>query len=172
MSMLVIFINVTGAELTKVNLFGNEVVLSTPESLPFYMVLVLTYFLIRFAQYMHEVEDKGIKDRFFRRVDHYLEPYILRREYNKSEVLKAHFADITDVKYSDRLVMFHDAMQPNTAAASYVDKSGGVVLPLDEIYVSNWELVLPFGVYAETCGLILAFLGRGGRNAAMILSLR
>ena len=27
-------------------------------------------------------------------------------------------------------------------------------------------------VYAETCGLILAFLGRGGRNAAMILSLR
>ena len=27
-------------------------------------------------------------------------------------------------------------------------------------------------VYAETCGLILAFLGSGGRNAAMIFSLR
>jgi len=27
-------------------------------------------------------------------------------------------------------------------------------------------------VYAETCGLILAFLGSGGRNAATIFSLR
>ena len=29
-----------------------------------------------------------------------------------------------------------------------------------------------YRVYAETCGLILAFLGSGGRNAAMIFSLR
>ena len=29
-----------------------------------------------------------------------------------------------------------------------------------------------YGVYAEVCGLILAFLGSGGRNAATIFSLR
>ena len=34
------------------------------------------------------------------------------------------------------------------------------------------QLWLDFWVYAESCGLILAFLGSGGRNAATIFSLR
>ena len=42
---------------------------------------------------------------------------------------------------------------------------------------TNLDYVVVFvenkkGVYAESCGLILAFLGNGGRNAATIFSLR
>ena len=52
------------------------------------------------------------------------------------------------------------------ATQLFVDATNGLILSL------LGSVLLFIGVYAESCGLILAFLGSGGRNAATIFSLR
>lgn len=145
MSVLVLFVNVTGAELSKINLLGNEVTLRNPDSLPFYLAIILGYFLIRYFQYMHDIEDKEFKTRFFRKTERNLEPYILRREYNNdASGLKDYYPNLKDLEYIKPLTMFNDAMPPNIAAASLCGKEGGSVFDINEIPVSNSELLIPF----------------------------
>lgn len=145
MSVLVLFVNVTGAKLNKVNLLGNEITLPNPDSLPLYMAIVLLYFLVRYVQYMHDIEDKQFRTRFFKRVEKNLEPYILNREHrNEKTGLKMHYPDINSLEYYGSLTMFNEAMPKNTAAASFCGKEGGAVIDLNEIHISNYELIRPF----------------------------
>ena len=85
MSLLVVFINAVGGNITKINILGNEMNLSHPEVMPTIFGFVLAYFLWRFFQYAHEIDNKGFKDTFLLRVQTYLKHYLLKREYFKNE---------------------------------------------------------------------------------------
>lgn len=60
LSFTVIFFNLTGAEISNINLLGNEIYLPNNEILPAILFLVLLYFLIRYGQYVHGIKDKTI----------------------------------------------------------------------------------------------------------------
>lgn len=145
MSSLVIFINITGAKLNAINFFGNNIKLDNPESLPIFMMVVLAYFLIRYSQYLHDVEDKGFKKRFYRYVEKCLEGYILKREYNiDKSYLKDNYPDIKEIEYTEPLSIFDESIRPNTAYASFVGKEGGLVVELNELHISNKEFIYPY----------------------------
>lgn len=151
MSTLVLFINLTGGELQKISLLGNELVLKDTSALPNLLAVVMGYFLLRFAQYAHDIENKGFRDRFFKRVEYYLAPYLLKRTYFDPRAdLRKHYPKLEDIEVHEPVAMFNDAMPDNKAAVSFVGKPGGLVMDYHDLHVSNWELVVPFvraGVY-------------------------
>ena len=145
MSTLVLFVNISGADIEVINLLGNEVSIKNSDSIPKYMFLVLAYLLIRYLQYMHEVKDTGLKRIFYRRAAKYLEGYILRREHKKEDSdLKRCYPNRKDVEVVEPLVMFDDAMPDNTAAVSFCGIQGGPVIDMNEVRIENKELVIPF----------------------------
>ncbi|WP_283743818.1 hypothetical protein [Sideroxydans sp. CL21] len=147
MASVVIFINTTGAKLAKVNILGNMLDIANPTAMPKIFGIVLGYFLWRYFQYTHEIENKGFKERFHRRAEHYLGPYLLKREFlRKDSKLAQHFSRSKDIKVND-VTMFHSAMPPNTAAASFEHKDDmkvDGVIDENELHVSDVELILPF----------------------------
>ncbi len=150
---VVVFINTTGAVLTKMNILGNELEIKNPIAMPTIFGVVLGYFLWRFFQYAHEIEDMGFKENFLRRVEHYLGPYLLRREFlRKGSKLSQHFSRVKDIKVL-HVAMFNKAMPPNTAAVSFEHKDDMKVdgiIDEGELYVSNAALIVPFiraGIY-------------------------
>jgi hypothetical protein len=143
-ALLVAFINVAGGELRKLNLFGNEIEFTNPNAIPAALGIALTYFVIRYLQYAHDVEDKGFKKRFYGRVERYLAPYVMKREFKRpNSVLSRCYKDLSEIQVED-FIMFDRAMPRNTAAASFVGKEGGQLVDENELTVSNWELLLPF----------------------------
>lgn len=152
MASVVIFVNITEANLTTVNVLGNTLNIGNPAAMPKIFGIVLGYFLWRYSQYAHEIENKGFKDRFYKRAEYYLGPYLAKREFlKKGSTLIQHFSRLKDIKVTD-VVMFHSAMPPNTAAVSFEDKDDMKVKGTvdSELPVSNIELILPFiraGIY-------------------------
>lgn len=142
-ALLAIFLNVAGGELKKLNLLGNEIEFTNPSAIPAALGLALTYFVIRYLQYAHDVEDKGFAKRFYERVERYLAPYVMKREFKRpNSYLSQCYKELNEIEV-ESFTMFHEAMPPNTAAASFVGKQGGTVVD-ENVDVSNWELLLPF----------------------------
>lgn len=145
MSSLVLFVNITGGEITKIRLLGNELILRNPSTLPLLLAIVLAYFFLRFAQYAHEVENKGFRDRFFKRIELYLGPYLLKREfYNPKADLRRNYPNIADIEIEGPVTMFHKAMPENTAAVTFVGKQGGAVIDYSDLHVAKRELIWPY----------------------------
>ena len=71
-SLLVMFLNIAGGELKTLNLLGNKIEFTNSRVIPIALGVMLTYFVVRYLQYAHDVEDKGFKKRFYSRVEGYL----------------------------------------------------------------------------------------------------
>lgn len=153
-ALLVAFLNIAGGSIKKLNLLGNEIEFSNPAAIPFALGVALSYFLVRFLQYANEIEDKGFKERFLARVEYYLGPYLMKREFKKEHShLRQCYPKLGAIEI-DSFVMFSPAMPLNTAAISFVGKDGGVVVDENELHVSNRELIVPFvraGIYITFC---------------------
>jgi hypothetical protein len=143
---VVVVINTTGANLTKINILGNMLDIDNPTAMPKILGIVLGYLLWRYLQYTHEITDKGFKERFHRRAEYYLGPYLLKREFlKKDSKLAQHFSRVEDIKVRD-VTMFHSAMPPNTAAASFEHKDDmkvNGVIDENQLPVSKRELIYP-----------------------------
>lgn len=146
LSLIAAFINVAAVKLDRLNILGNELQISNPKALPIALAVGLTYFVIRYLQYMHDVEDKGFKKRFLSRAEKHLAPYLLRRELHDqtSELARTYAKKNIEDLIVDEFLMFHEAMPPNTASASFIPKNGGMVVEENNLKVSNKELILPF----------------------------
>jgi hypothetical protein len=69
MSVLVLFVNVTEVNLSKIRMLGHEIIFNSPGSIPFYLSLILGYFLIRYVQYWHDFSEHSDSDiKFIKRV--------------------------------------------------------------------------------------------------------
>lgn len=148
MASVVIFINTTGANLKQVNILGNMLDINNPTAMPKIIGIVLGYFLWRYLQYAHEIENKGLKQRFYKRAEYYLGPYLLKREYSRNgSRLSQQFSRLKDIKVSGDVAMFNQAMPPNTASVSFEHKDDMKVdgiIDENELHVSNVELIWPF----------------------------
>jgi len=144
MSVMVSFLNITNAKLEEINLLGNKITINHPESIPFILSFVLGYFLIRYFQYTHEIDNKGFKEKLLKRTEKKLSSNILKREYNKeNSELKQVYPSINDVIVTE-FVFFDEAMPKNTAAITYEPKEDGAVLDNNDLHVKKKELVIPF----------------------------
>ncbi len=123
-SLLVTFLNIAGGELRTLNFLGNEIEFTNSRVIRIALGAMLTYFVVRYLQYAHDVEDKGFKKRFYTRVEWYLAPYVMKREFNRSNSSLGNcFEELKEIKV-EGFTMFHEAMPPNTAAASFCGKDG------------------------------------------------
>lgn len=144
MSVMVSFLNITNAKLEEISLLGNKITINNPESIPFILIFVLGYFLIRYFQYSHEIDNKGFKEKFLKITEKKLSSNILKREYNKdNSELKKVFPSINDVIVTE-FIFFHEAMPKNTAAVTFEPKEDGVVLDDNDLHIENKELIIPF----------------------------
>jgi hypothetical protein len=53
-----------GLRLDKVSIFGNEFYVSNPGLLPFCLWTTYFYYLIRYYQYFHDIQDRGVKEKY------------------------------------------------------------------------------------------------------------
>lgn len=60
-SFVVIFYNITGSHLTKLNVLGNEIVITNLNIMPGLLSIILFYVLLRYCQYLHLIKDKGFR---------------------------------------------------------------------------------------------------------------
>lgn len=143
-SSIVVFINLTAGKIEKINILGTELKLENSLIVPWVLGLMLFYLFLRYLQYTHDVQDKEFGARFFRRVEYYLAPKILRREHAKeNSFLRRCYPDIKEIEVR-HFEMFNGAMPKNIAAAEFVGKMGGVVVEENNLTVLNQELTWPF----------------------------
>ena len=77
-------------------------------------------------------------------------------------MLNRPMVDQVQLDSADELRRFAESGPQGSSSIGHLFFEGG---PVKRGYLFFW-------IYADSCGLILAFLGSGGRNAAMIFSLR
>ena len=146
-ALLVAFLNVAGAERKTFNLLGNEVAFSNPSVIPTTLGIMLTYFVIRYFQYAHDVKDKGIKERFLVKARMHIAPYLKKREFHRSDSdLAKDFESLDEFEVND-ISIFERSIPPSTAHISFIHKTGGAILE-HRVSVSNWELIIPFLISA------------------------
>ena len=142
-SMLVIFFNTTAGRIERLNILGTEIKLQNPDSLPWILGIILFYYLIRYTQYAHEIENKGFKDRWLQSADRYLSVKLLHREFNmKDSKLRATYPDLEQIKI-EQFMMYRTGSFRNTAFASYCGIDGGHIIDFNKIPVSKVEQFLP-----------------------------
>lgn len=140
---LVLFINLTGAQLKQINFLGNSVEIRNPASMPWLLGIVLSYFFIRYLQLAHEIKDKGFKSRFLEKAKAYLSKYVLKREYDRDGSRLPQCYKFREMMIAD-FNMFDGSLEWNNAFMSIEPKSSGPVIDLHDLHVSNRELILPF----------------------------
>ena len=77
MSFLIIVLNLGGAQLTSLSLLGNELNLSSPDGIAKALAAVLLYFLLRYFQYLHVLDDTGVEAIFKRAARNAFKPKLL-----------------------------------------------------------------------------------------------
>ena len=68
-SLLLIFAEISGIEINKINLLGNEVSLKNPNIVYIVLWMALFYWFARYYQYFRDLKGKGFKTTFFKSMD-------------------------------------------------------------------------------------------------------
>lgn len=127
---------------------GTESGLSDPEVVPKVFALILMYFLVRFAQYAYDIENKGFVDRFVKRESASLSYRLLAREFEKPDSwVRSHYAERRELKVENFLA-FHEHVKPWHVEMDITrPEKGGQVL--ERRVAFRWfELIVPFFVGA------------------------
>lgn len=144
MSLLIIFFNTTAGKIEKINVLGTELAFQNPNSLPWILGVILFYYLIRYAQYAHEIENKGFKDRWLKRADGYLAIKLLERELKKEKSqVRLTYPDLKQIKI-EQFMMYRGGQQKNTAFSTYCGKDGGLVIESNGVPVTKTDQIMPF----------------------------
>ncbi len=67
-SLALLIIHLTGLEIKKINVFGNEVYLTNPQMASYFLWAGWFYFLFRYYVYFHDLPTKGIHDAYLTRL--------------------------------------------------------------------------------------------------------
>lgn len=140
---MVAFLNIAGGEIKKLNFLGNQIEFANPDTIPLALGLALTYFLVRFLQYAHDIEDEGLKKRFHAKIIMYLTPYLTKREFHKPEPILAQRFDTLDKLKVTSLKMFKEHIPHGVADLSVVNKKGGQVTTM-RLKLSCLETLVPY----------------------------
>lgn len=81
LSAFIWFINTLSIKLEKINFLGNELKISSPETMPLILAIILFYFSIRYLQYLHELPDTGFTGRMEKRLRMRMHKAIERGDY-------------------------------------------------------------------------------------------
>jgi len=143
-STFVILFNMAGSKLSKINFLGNEIILNNPNSIKVILLIAMTYFFIRYLQFMHGVKDKGISDAFYKRAKEHIQPHLLNRIFKRAENdLLKEFGSRKEVVI-DRYNVFNPSVKPGTASISFYNKRGGTVHEFRNEKILKEELIIAF----------------------------
>ncbi|MDH7943467.1 hypothetical protein QGM61_06510 [Pseudohongiella sp. SYSU M77423] len=66
-------------QFTKLNIFGNEVVIGNPLYIPMMLWLILSYWFVRYMQYFIDLDDRSYRDKFNKTYDRCIFKYHLKK---------------------------------------------------------------------------------------------
>ena len=70
---------IIGLKLEKVSFLGNEFRVSRPELLPACLWIVYLYYVVRYYQYFHDVQDRGVRGKYSGRLRHLLDVTVVAK---------------------------------------------------------------------------------------------
>lgn len=68
-SLVLLFAEMSEIEISKINVFGNEIVLKNPETILITLWAAFFYWLVRYYQYFRDINDKGFKTKFHEKIE-------------------------------------------------------------------------------------------------------
>ena len=127
---------------------GSEIAFNNPSALPWICGVLLFYFLFRYVQYSHEIQDKGIMSRFLQRVEKHLFPVIIRKEFNKpGSLLRNKFKTLKTWRQikKDRFLWsrVNGGLPLNTVHMALVEQGGGTIHTFTNVKVYKRNLIWP-----------------------------
>ena len=84
-SLVVLFAELSGIEVKKVNVFGNEVLVDNPELVNLTIWIALFYWFLRYYVYFRSINDKGFITQFWIRMDKYVTKVGIKKMFRDPE---------------------------------------------------------------------------------------
>lgn len=84
-SLVVLFAELSGIEVKKVNVFGNEVLVDNPELVNLTIWIALFYWFLRYYVYFRSIDDKGFITQFWIRMDKYVTKVGIKKMFRDPE---------------------------------------------------------------------------------------
>lgn len=107
-SLLVLFAELLGIQVEKINFFGIESKLNNPHLIKPILWVALIYWFIRYTQYLHDLGERGFKKEFFKKMDAIIARKAFKKKINSDEFKKKLSVgnDMKERKFS--LVSYYD----------------------------------------------------------------
>lgn len=140
-SLVAIFLNSASVQLTTLNILGNQLTISNPNALPIAVALALGYFLVRYWQYMHDIENKGFGLRFKRRMEKGLvRPLVWRVMHDPNSYMNQNYGNF---KISNLMGSKVELLPNNFAKIEFVHRKHGVLNHSQTIKLTASEKLIP-----------------------------
>lgn len=84
MSIVMFFAQYVGLEFKQINFLGNQAEITDSSSVIVFLWFLLWYWLVRYGEYLHELGNLGIRDRFFSKRKDVIRASFEKKDYPKT----------------------------------------------------------------------------------------